>query len=155
MGTDEDTVGGRVRRYRLRQGMTQGDLGARLGKTQGWVSKVESGAIELDRNSQVSAVAAALHRHPNDLHVRPYDRTDDRAWQADALAVVRELRRADLSPDRDAPVPTAAGLWLDLDAVHVLRDKAQYRQILAAWCRCSAGLGCCSKSATNRRSKRH
>ena len=46
---EAEEIGRRARRARLRLGMTQADLAAALGRTQGWVSKMERGHIELDR----------------------------------------------------------------------------------------------------------
>ncbi|WP_157855043.1 helix-turn-helix domain-containing protein, partial [Streptomyces exfoliatus] len=46
---EAEEIGKRVRRARLRLGMPQADLATALGKSQGWVSKMERGLIELDR----------------------------------------------------------------------------------------------------------
>ncbi|OIJ97667.1 hypothetical protein BIV23_31025 [Streptomyces monashensis] len=46
---EAEEIGRRARRARLRLGMTQADLAAALGTTQGWVSTMERGRIELDR----------------------------------------------------------------------------------------------------------
>lgn len=69
---EDESVGRRVRRQRLRLGMAQADLAAAMRCTQGWVSKVENGKVELDRASVINELAAALHCHPNDLLARPY-----------------------------------------------------------------------------------
>ena len=62
----------RTRRARLRSGPTPADLAVAVGRTQGWVSKVEKGGIELDRTTIINQLAAVLHCHPNALMERPY-----------------------------------------------------------------------------------
>lgn len=69
---ENEEIGRRVRRARLRLGMLQADLAAALGKTQGWVSKMERGLIDLDRVGLLNLFAAEPHVHPNDLIGRPY-----------------------------------------------------------------------------------
>lgn len=79
--------------------MTQADLAAAVGKTQGWVSKVEAGKIELDSAGLINQTAATMHYHPNVLLERPYVGTiGENQWQAAAASIVRELRRYDLTP---------------------------------------------------------
>ena len=98
---EQESIGKRVRRARLRLGLTQAELAAALGRTQGWVSKVEKGTIELDRAAVINQLAAGLHLHPNDLMERPYvaGKASENQWQVSASAIVRELRRHDLAPD--------------------------------------------------------
>ncbi|MEW2549196.1 helix-turn-helix domain-containing protein [Streptomyces sp. NPDC047002] len=128
---DDETVGRRVRRQRLRLGMAQADLAAAMRRTQGWVSKVENNRVELDRTSIINELATALHCHPNDLLGRPYPvRGTESAWRAAAAAIVRELRRYDLAPVFDG-VPRSSGvLWGELTALHARRDSADYTGIM-------------------------
>lgn len=122
---DPETVGQRVRRERLRLGLTQADLAADLRRTQGWVSRVERGTIELDKTSVINEVAAALHVHPNDLIARPYTASAaSNRWQISAAAILRELRRYDLAPVFDGPPRGSAELWRATVALHRLRDGA-------------------------------
>ncbi|MGW6577772.1 helix-turn-helix domain-containing protein, partial [Streptomyces sp. NPDC054945] len=68
-------------------GVAQADLAAALGRTQGWVSKLEKGRIELDRAGLINAVAAALHCHPNTLIERPYSGGGaETKWQVSAAS---------------------------------------------------------------------
>jgi transcriptional regulator with XRE-family HTH domain len=69
---EAEEIGRRARRARLRLGIPQADLATALGKTQGWVSKMERGLIEIDRVGLLNLLAAELHVHPNDLVGRPY-----------------------------------------------------------------------------------
>ncbi len=129
---ESEAIGSRVRRQRLRLGMPQADLAAELGKTQGWVSKVERGRIELDRAGLISQVATALHCHPNDLIGRPYvaGRRSENQWQVFAASILRELRRYDLSPVFDGQLQASEQLWDKTVQLHRLRDAAANVAIL-------------------------
>lgn len=130
---ESEAIGGRMRRQRLRLGMAQADLAATLGKTQGWVSKVERGRIELDRASLINKVAAALHCHPNDLIGRPYvaERHSENQWLVFASAILRELRRYDLTPVFDGQPGSSEQLWRRTERLHGLRDAAANVAILS------------------------
>jgi hypothetical protein len=100
-------------------------------RTQGWVSKVENGKVELDRASTINELAAALHCHPNDLLARPYPaKGEDGGWRTSAAAIVRELRRYDLTPVFDGTPRTSAQLWEALEGLHAKRDQADYTGIM-------------------------
>ncbi|MFG1921070.1 helix-turn-helix domain-containing protein [Cryptosporangium sp. NPDC048952] len=131
---DRESIGKRIRRARLRLGMTQADLAAVIGRTQGWVSKVEQGRIELDRTGLINQLAAALHCHPNDLMERPYiaGKASENQWQVSAASILRELRRYDLTPVFDGPPRSAAELWRDTERLHRLRDAAANVAIMTA-----------------------
>lgn len=131
MFDDSETVGQRVRRARLRLGLTQADLAADLRRTQGWVSRVEKGDIELNRTSVLNEVAGALHVHPNELVARPYTgRAGAHQWRAAAAAVLRELRRHDLPPAFPGRPRSATELWQVTAVLHRLRDDADNVGIL-------------------------
>ncbi|MGW0391125.1 helix-turn-helix domain-containing protein [Streptomyces sp. NPDC003042] len=128
---EQEQIGQRVRRQRLRLGMTQADLAAALSRTQGWVSRVEKGAIELDRAALINQLASALHCHPNALIGRPYtDVVADNPWQAAAASILRELRRYDLAPVFDGTPRASATLWQDMRRLHRLRDAAANTSII-------------------------
>ncbi|MCA1219878.1 helix-turn-helix domain-containing protein [Streptomyces sp. 8L] len=122
---EAEEIGSRVRRARLRLGMPQADLALALGKSQGWVSKMESGRIELDRVGLLNQVAAELHVHPNDLIGRPYNSSpDENQWQVAASSILRELRRYDLAPVFDGTPRLTGQLWQETTRLHRLRDAA-------------------------------
>ncbi|MGP3941523.1 MULTISPECIES: helix-turn-helix domain-containing protein [Streptomyces] len=122
---EAEEIGRRARRARLRLGMPQADLAAALGKSQGWVSKMERGLIELDRVGLLNLLAAELHVHPNDLIGRPYNSSpDENQWQVAASSVLRELRRYDLAPIFDGTPRPAGQLWQETTRLHRLRDAA-------------------------------
>lgn len=128
---ESEEIGRRARRARLRLGMTQADLAAALRRTQGWVSKVERGRIELDRVGLLNQLAAELHIHPNDLIGRPYVASvSENQWQAAASSIVRELRRFDLTPVFDGVPRPSAVLWSEMTQLHRLRDAAANVAIL-------------------------
>ncbi|WP_237540693.1 MULTISPECIES: helix-turn-helix transcriptional regulator [unclassified Streptomyces] len=122
---EAEEIGRRARRARLRLGMTQADLAAALGKTQGWVSKMERGHIELDRVGLLNLLASELHVHPNDLIGRPYNSSPaENQWQVAAASIMRELRRYDLTPVFDGTPRSARQLWQETTRLHRLRDAA-------------------------------
>ncbi|WP_428935508.1 helix-turn-helix domain-containing protein [Streptomyces sp. ACT015] len=122
---EAEDIGRRVKRARLRLGMTQADLAAALGYSQGWVSKLEGGVIEIDRVGLLSLLASELHVHPNDLIGRPYNSSPaENQWQVSATAIMRELRRHDLAPVFDGTPRPARRLWQETTRLHRLRDAA-------------------------------
>lgn len=128
---ETETIGRRVRRARLRLGLTQADLAAELRRSQGWVSKVEKGTVELDRTSLISELANALHCHPNDLIERPYSGSaDSNRWEVSAASVLRELRRYDLAPAFDGSPADSRTLWNRVHELHELRNAAANTTIL-------------------------
>ncbi|NGO70751.1 helix-turn-helix domain-containing protein [Streptomyces boncukensis] len=128
---EQEAIGRRIKRQRLIIGMAQADLAAAIGKSQGWLSKVESGRIELDRASLISRIAAALHCHVNDLIARPYvhDVSEDQ-WQDAAASILRELRRFDLTPVFDGTPRPSGQLWDSVKRLHRMRDTAANTAIL-------------------------
>ncbi|MEV0845399.1 helix-turn-helix transcriptional regulator [Streptomyces sp. NPDC049954] len=122
---EAEEIGRRARRARLRLGMPQADLASALGKSQGWVSKMERGLIELDRVGLLNQLAAELHVHPNDLIGRPYNSSpDENQWQVAASSILRELRRYDLAPVFEGTPRSAHQLWQEASRLHRLRDAA-------------------------------
>jgi len=122
---EAEEIGRRAKRARLRLGMTQVDLAAALNRTQGWVSKMERGLIELDRVGLLNKLAAELHVHPNDLIGRPYTSSPaENQWQAAASSIMRELRRYDLAPVFDGTPRSSRVLWGEMTRLHRLRDAA-------------------------------
>ncbi|MET7386517.1 helix-turn-helix domain-containing protein [Streptomyces sp. NPDC005529] len=128
---EAEEIGRRARRARLRLGMTQADLAAALSKTQGWVSKMERGHIELDRVGLLNLLASELHVHPNDLIGRPYNSSPaENQWQVSAAAIMREMRRYDLAPVFDGTPRSARQLWQETTRLHRLRDAAANMAIM-------------------------
>ncbi|MFE0062791.1 helix-turn-helix domain-containing protein [Streptomyces sp. NPDC059003] len=128
---EQEAIGRRIKRRRLALGLTQADVAHALGRTQGWVSKAEGGRIELDRAALINQIAAVLHCHPNELIGRPYvGEVTENQWQVSASAILRELRRYDLTPTFDGAPRPSGELWDDLRRVHRLRDAAANTAIM-------------------------
>jgi transcriptional regulator with XRE-family HTH domain len=128
---ENETIGQRAREARLRLGMTQADVAAAMGRTQGWVSKVERGAIELDSTSVVNSLADVVHIHPNELIDRPYRGSiASNQWEVSAASILRELRRYDLTPVFDGQPRPSTALWAETVTLHEFRDNAQHTRIL-------------------------
>lgn len=129
---EAEEIGARAKRARLRLGKTQADLAVALNKSQGWVSKMEKGRIELDRVGLLNLLAAELHVHPNDLIGRPYRSSPtENQWQVSAASIMRELRRYDLAPVFDGVPRQSGDLWREMTRLHRLRDTAANTAILS------------------------
>lgn len=131
MADETQSIGQRARDARLRLGMTQTDVAAGMRRTQGWVSKVEKGDIELDRTSLINRLADVLHIHPNELIDRPYRvSVATNQWEVSAASILRELRRYDLSPVFEGQPRPSAVLWRETAELNELRNSARYTVIL-------------------------
>jgi transcriptional regulator with XRE-family HTH domain len=129
MDQDVETDGQRVRRFRKRAGLTQAELGRRLGYAQAWVSGVEHDNILLDSISLTNTMARVLNVHPTELTGQPY-RTggtpnEDRGHAA-IPAIRRQIERFDLPPEWDAPVRPLADLEEALAQAVAYRRQARY-----------------------------
>src|SRR6266496_4970441 len=58
--SDAKSLGRRVAIYRSKKGLSQKELGARISRSESWVSQVERGARRVDRMSVLEALAEAL-----------------------------------------------------------------------------------------------
>src|SRR5688572_22635768 len=67
----DDQIGGRLRRWRQRRGLTQRALGELAGFTQGYVAQIELGRAPLDRRSAQVAFAEALRISVGELTGQP------------------------------------------------------------------------------------
>jgi transcriptional regulator with XRE-family HTH domain len=68
MSTKADTIGARIRYWRMRRsGMTQAVLAGLAGVSQSYISQIESGRKTVDRRSTLVAIAAALQVTVADL----------------------------------------------------------------------------------------
>ena len=57
---DSRSLGRRIAFFRARRGLSQKELGARLSRSESWVSQVERGVRRIDRMSVLESVASAL-----------------------------------------------------------------------------------------------
>ena len=126
----DEPPGNRVRRLRRRAGLTQEELAEKVHRTQGWVSRIERGDIDIDSVTLLNSLAWALRAHPNELTGRPYygmTDTDERGHNAVA-ALTRQLRRSELPAEGDR-FRSLDSLTTDLAGLTQERGKARYTQL--------------------------
>lgn len=121
----EETPGDRVKMLRKRVGMTQTDLAAQIDRSQGWVSHVERGGIELDQVSVVNNLARALHCHPREILGNPGIEDAGERGLESASELLRRLRRLDLPPRAESHRSLDA-LTEQFRAISALRGAAEY-----------------------------
>src|SRR5262245_18046122 len=96
---DQLRLGRRVRRWRIRRGLTQEALASLAGITQSYLSKIEAGTVVCDRRSVLVALAVALSVSVGDLVGRPGDPTSPAKIAASAsvplVAVAMVCRRVE------------------------------------------------------------
>lgn len=112
--------------------MSQLDLATALGRTQGWVSKVETNRVEIDSVSLLNALASTLGAHPNEITGRPFhgqNPADERGYTL-VPQLTRELRRADLPAEGEHFRPFSE-LEGDLALLTRQRGQARYTQMAA------------------------
>jgi transcriptional regulator with XRE-family HTH domain len=128
-GAESD--GQRVRRLRKRAGLTQAEFGARMERSQPWVSGVEKGDLELDSIMLVSRAARVLRVHPNEITGRPYNPgspTEDRGHAA-ITGIRRVVQRFDLPPDWPVEPRPYADLVSAVAGLTTLRRAARYAEL--------------------------
>lgn len=126
-----ETDGGRIRRLRKRAGLTQAEFGHLMGRSQGWVSAIESGDLELDSVTLIVRAARALRVFPNEITGRPYDPgspAEDRGHLA-IPAIRRAVQRHDLPPDWPVEPRPLAELAAGVAHLTALRMSARYADL--------------------------
>jgi len=127
-----ESTGQRVRRYRKRAGLTQGELGQRMGRDQTYVSRIENDGVQLDSISQINALARHLSVHPADLTGQPYrvgtTPSEDRG-HAGIAEIRRQVERFDLPAEWDGPVRSVAELAAAVAQCSDLRQAARYGRL--------------------------
>ncbi|MBG0561290.1 helix-turn-helix domain-containing protein [Actinoplanes aureus] len=86
---DSDQVGARLRRWRLRRGLTQRVLAELAGFSQGYVAQIENGRAPLDRRAAREALARALQISVGELTGRPDEEPPGLPVSAGAIAGLR------------------------------------------------------------------
>lgn len=103
---DVERMGTNVRRLRAWRGKDQAALAGLVGRSQGWLSRIESGKLRLDRRTDVEALADALQVHPSELTGQPYRPTGSRTYDIDVLVPAIRVALVDAVPDA-RPLPAA------------------------------------------------
>ena len=124
----QESPGDRVKMLRRRAGLSQVELAHRVNRTQGWVSQIERGDIELDKVSTVNELARVLHCHPREITSSPGFGEDARRGHAAATELLRCLRRLDLPPEVETHRPLLQ-LQNELTELGRLRGLAQYTEL--------------------------
>lgn len=139
---DELTVGERIRFYRQRRGLTQGELGALAGRSEEWVSSIERGRRQVRRLDVLTEVARALRVTLPDLLGQPVlleddEQQDDVPAVRDALMAPRRLSRLLYRPtDATSPVDPAVvarfieQVWFEYQAGRVGRVVAALPELI-------------------------
>lgn len=86
---DSDHVGARLRRWRLRRGLTQRVLAELAGFSQGYVAQIENGSAPLDRRAAREALARALQISVGELTGRPGEEPPGSPVSAESIADLR------------------------------------------------------------------
>jgi transcriptional regulator with XRE-family HTH domain len=117
-------IGARVREYRERYGLSQAQLGARVGRSREWVSKVENGALVPENYRVLIDLAAVFHCRVADLTGEPLSFAPDGGPGLD----LTRLRSALLPYAVLGGLPS--GVSLDSDYVEDLgRDATRLRRL--------------------------
>lgn len=130
----EPTIGERVARARLARGITQETLAGLVGRSPGWVSKIERGVLPLDRKSVVLKLADVLDVDATTLQGR--SQAPDLAGRHGQPLAVGELRQAlmrwgtpAISPPRTAPQHTLDALRQRVDKANRQRQDARFSDL--------------------------
>ena len=123
-----DTIGARIKYWRLRRGgMTQGVLAGLADVSQGYLSAVERGTKGVERRATLIRIARALQVSVADLLGQPGDPTDP--VKAGAAAVVPAIRAAIIEVEegeRRTPTLGAEELAALIEQVDALRAVSDY-----------------------------
>jgi transcriptional regulator with XRE-family HTH domain len=127
-------VGARIRWLRKRARLTQAELAALIGRSQAWVSQVESGTMDVDSLVLIQQVARALRCHPADFLGPSYGvRTDAEQRASSAVARLRyAIQRFDLAPDWPHEPRSVDELAAAVGTLVVMRRAARYADLAEA-----------------------
>ena len=85
-GEGEPRIGMNVRAARRSRGMSLETLAGLIGRSKGWLSKIENGHARLERRQDIAAIARALEVSADGLLGEPArERVAPAAWRAQDL----------------------------------------------------------------------
>ncbi|MDG4796554.1 helix-turn-helix transcriptional regulator [Micromonospora sp. WMMD1082] len=129
-----DTIGARVRYWRIRRGgMTQAVLAGLTGVSQSYVSQIESGRKTIDRRSTLVALAAALQVTVADLLGQGTEPGDPaRESAAECVPAIWSALIEIEDGERRSPTRTAEQLVAEIDRSDQLRMICNYPAMAAS-----------------------
>ncbi|MEV4627525.1 helix-turn-helix transcriptional regulator [Micromonospora sp. NPDC049523] len=126
-----DTIGARIKYWRLRRGgMTQNVLAGLAGVSQSYISQVEAGRKTVERRSTLIGIAAALQVTVADLLDQPGDPTDPaKAGAVDTVPLIWAALIEIEEGERRTATWTAEQLSVGIKRSVELRDQANYPEL--------------------------
>ncbi|MEN3611284.1 helix-turn-helix domain-containing protein [Plantactinospora sp. ZYX-F-223] len=126
--TETDTIGARIRYWRLRRGgMTQAVLAGLAGVSQSYISQVEAGHKGIERRSTLVGIASALQLTVADLLGQPGDPTDPvKAGAADTVPAIWTALIEIEEGERRTPTRNVEELTAAITESAELRDRADH-----------------------------
>lgn len=124
------TIGENIRAARRFRGMSIETLAGLIGRSKGWLSKVENGHLRLERRSDIHALAEALGVAASDLLGEPMPAIHAGRHDADVVRLREALLDTSLDDPLDVaarPIEALASLACGPIAGH--RRAAEYRQL--------------------------
>lgn len=149
-------MGSRLRRWRLRRGLTQRVLAELAGFSQGYVAQIENGLAPLDRRAAREALARALQISVGELTGRPDESPPGSPVSAEAMAGLRSGIIALAVPAvtaGDAPQPPSG----DVDPAVIDRyfEACRYDLLVPALAGTLTDLASQSRTVTGRAKRLH
>lgn len=127
-----DTIGARIRYWRLRRGgMTQSVLAGLAGVTQSYISQVEAGRRVVDRRSTLARIAAALQVTTGDLLGQPDPADPAATGGAEAVPTIWARLVEIEEGERTRPSWPVEHLSAVLTEGRILRDRAEHLRLAA------------------------
>ncbi len=151
---DNDHAGVRLRRWRMRRGLTQRVLAELAGFSQGYVAQIETGRAPLDRRATREALARALQISVGELTGRPGEDPPGPPVNAEAIAGLRSGVIALTVPAVTAGDPPPVG---DVDPAVLNRyfDACRYDLLVPALAEMLTVLAAQSRIVTGRARRLH
>ncbi|MFD0683385.1 helix-turn-helix domain-containing protein [Actinomadura fibrosa] len=124
-GNETRRIGENVRAARLYRGMSLEVAAGLVGRTKGWLSRIENGHLRLERRTDISALAEALSVSATDLlgEPTPIVRPENRAY-ADVVRLREVLLDSSLDDPPDIPA-RPVNVLADLKQGPILRQRRE------------------------------
>jgi transcriptional regulator with XRE-family HTH domain len=130
---DEFRIGANVRAARRSRGMSLGALAGLIGRSKGWLSKIENGHARLERRQDIAAIAEALQVSADSLIGVPVPEIQPHAKSYPIVAMRVALLDATIENPSDIParpVPVLAELAAECERARLRADYGSLTQRL-------------------------